>query len=168
MPTRLIFPFVALFGRLDVETTAEPVDEFDSGFDPVFREPRRLTDGTQAGASARVEIETRILCQVETEQQGQLSPAAGGDSPISEFTIVMLMRDLDELGLVSASGDALLKKQDRLIQIETTEGAVHQSFPDPPGLYIHEVRTDSYGMSLISPRAQLCIVVLRARETSVR
>lgn len=168
MYTRLISPMIAVIGRLDTTTMAAPVAGFDSGYDRVFREPRRLPAAGQVGTSTRTEIEVRVRCQVETEHQNRLQAAQAGDSPTSEFTLVMRSRELEDEGLLDANGDPILKKQDRLIRIETRDGDVEQTFPDPPGLYVHEVRKDSHGMSLIAPRAQLVIVTFRARELSVR
>lgn len=163
----LIFPFIAEIARIDTVATAAPVGDMDSGYDPIFRQVRNLAGATQAGTTARSEVMVTVPCQVEGNESERLRQGVTGDSPVSHFKLVLHARDIDSLGLRRADGTIALEKQDRLVRVLDSGGAVQYTFPSPPGLYLHEVLPgEDWGLALIRPRLEVFIVTWRGRDLS--
>jgi hypothetical protein len=58
----------------------------------------------------------------------------------------MDFEDLERLGLIDAGGnETLLRPNDRVVQILNGKGEVIEAFPNPPGLFITELRP-GYGL----------------------
>jgi hypothetical protein len=70
------------------------------------------------------------------------------------------------MGLVDpATGDALLRVNDRLVAIRDLGGALVQAVRTPPGLYATEVQPTSFGLGL---SRNLLLVTFEERELGVR
>ncbi len=87
-------------------------------------------------------------------------------APNSRIVLVFHFRDLERMGLVdAASGDALLRVNDRLAAIHTLQGQLVQAIRTPPGLYATEVQPQSFGLGL---SRNLLLVTFEERELAVR
>jgi hypothetical protein len=169
---RLIFPFYARIGRLDLAGTAADPDGAGpepSGFDEDFRAPVRMPlAGTQTGTSARKELPPLDLrCQVEDAAWEALQMMASGGSPRTEMTIVFHFQELERLKLVDqATGDALApRKGDKLLSIHDKRKTLVQAIPEP-GLFCREAAPRSFGLG--AGARNLLVCVFEAREQSVR
>lgn len=151
---RLIRPVLVRIARYDTGSTLVVDPDGDGaivdGYDPDFREPRRVDDGTQAGRSARVELEPIDLpAQVEDDQWETLRMVASGDDPITGLSLVFHFADLERLGYVDATtGDALVpRKSDRLVAIiDPASREVMQAMPGD-GLFCTMAQPRSYGLA---------------------
>ncbi len=131
---------------VDPDGSGDRVD----GYDPDFREPRRVEDGTQAGRSARVDFEPVDLpAQVEEDQWETMRMAASGDDPATGLSLVFHFADLERLGYIDPmNGDVLVpRKSDRLVAIvDPATGEVMQAMPGD-GLFCVMAQPRSYGLS---------------------
>lgn len=86
--------------------------------------------------------------------------------PNSQVVLVFHFRDLESMGLVDpATGDALLRVNDRLVAIRDLAGNLVQAVRARPGLYATEVQPQSFGLG----RARnLLIVRWEERELGAR
>ncbi|MBI4508734.1 MAG: hypothetical protein HY698_03795 [Deltaproteobacteria bacterium] len=169
MRGRLINPFLAEIARLDTTATAADPDATGplvSGYDPDFKETVVLDD---AGArrDARQEMPPMLVpCQVEVGAFEALQQLATGTSPNSRVVLVFHFQDLERMGLVdAASGDALIRVNDRLVAIHDVAGNLVQRVRTPPGLYATEVAPQSFGLG--SAR-NLLLVTFDERELGPR
>jgi hypothetical protein len=170
MRGRLINPFLAELAQLDTVATATDPDgagPLVSGYDPDFKET--LVFGSPSGDrvdARREKPAIRVPCQVEVGAFEALQQFAAGNSPNSRIVLVFHFRDLERMGLVdSATGEALLRINDRLVAIYTMRGALVQAIRTPPGLYVTEVQPQSFGLGL---SRNLLLVTLDEREVAVR
>ena len=70
------------------------------------------------------------------------------------------------MGLVdSASGDALLRVNDRLVAIRDLDGNLVQAVRTPPGLYVTEVMPTSFGLGR---SRNLLLLTMGSHELGVR
>jgi hypothetical protein len=80
--------------------------------------------------------------------------------------LVFHFRDLERMGLVdAATGEALLRINDRLVAIHRMDGVLVQSVRTPPGLYATEVQPQSFGLGL---SRNLLLVTFDEREIAIR
>ena len=170
MRGRLINPFLAELVRLDTVATAADPDgpgPLASGYDPDFKETVMVPAAGERGVDARKEMAAiRAPCQVEVGIFEALQQLASGNSPDSKVTLVFHFRDLERMGLVDvASGDALIRVNDRLVAIHALAGGLVQSVRTPPGLYATEVQPQSFGLGLCR---NLLLVTFEERELGVR
>jgi hypothetical protein len=169
MRGRLINPFLAEIARLDTVATAADPDgpgPLVTGYDPDFRETIVLEESGQRLDSRREMPPIRVPCQVEVGTFEAMQQLVGGNSPGAQVTLVFHFRDLEQMALVdAASGDALLRVNDRLVAIHNLAGAIVQAVRTPPGLYAVEVQPQSFGLG----RARnLLLVRWEPRELGVR
>lgn len=168
---RLIFPFVVELAQLDTAATAADPDgagPLTSGYDEDFREPVTvLADpADQVGVSARVESgPIQFRAQIEPSMFERLEAMISGGSPKSRFAIVAHFRELERDGLVGPDGAALIRKNDRLVRILTTKGALVRDIPDPPGLFVHQVQDRGFGPG---GQRNLLLITFEERERSLR
>lgn len=167
MRGRLINPFVAEIARLDTSSTDDDPDgtgTLTSGYDDDFREPVRYSDGSAAGVDARQEHpHIYVPCQVEPDVFDRLTMLLSGDAPNTLIRLVFHFVDLEQLGLVdSTTGQALIRKNDRLVAIRECTGALVQTVPDPPGLYATEPQPRGFGLS--GGKRNLLLVTFEDRE----
>ncbi len=170
MRGRLINPFLAELAQLDTVATAADPDgagPLASGYDPDFKETVLVPAGPGSGVDARKEKPPlRVPCQVEVGAFEALQQLATGTSPNSRVTLVFHFQDLERMGLVDlASGDALLRVNDRLVAIHDLAGNLVQRVRTPPGLYATEVQPQSFGLGLAR---NLLLVTFDERELGPR
>ncbi len=137
MKVRLIRPLLVEIARLDTQATA---------YDNDFREPS-LGGAPPTGEPDRDESDTvQIKAQVEFEGLGRQVQTFTGNMPDSQLVLVLDFDDLAKRGLIdAASNETSLRVNDRVVSIRNGKGILIQSFPNPPGLFITELRS-SYGM----------------------
>ena len=163
---RLIFPFLVDIAQVDTVATAAVAD---GGYDDVFREPKIVppASGSGRGTISREEVTYTYKCQIEPETFEALEEMLTGKSPNSEITIVMHYRDLEVDGLLDSSGKPLLRTGDRFVQVKHYRtGAVIEVIPNPPGLFVVQVRSGGFGLS--SLERNLLFVTFEERELSTR
>lgn len=170
MRGRLINPFLAELVQLDtVATGADPDGPglLHSGYDTDFKETVVLGSPGPGRIDARKEKPSlRVPCQVEISTFEALEQLAAGNTPNSRVVLVFHFRDLERMALVDlASGDALLRVNDRLAAIYTLGGKIVQAVRTPPGLYATEVQPQSFGLGL---SRNLLLVTFEEREVAVR
>lgn len=170
MRGRLINPFLAEIAQLDTVATAADPDGPGpgvSGYDADFKETVILEPAGGGRLDARKEkAPVRVPCQVEVGAFEALQQLGAGNSPNSRIVLVFHFRDLEQMGLVdAATGEALLRINDRLVAIHRMDGALVQAVRTPPGLYATEVQPQSFGLGL---SRNLLLVTFDEREVAVR
>lgn len=141
---------IAVIYPLDVAATRahDPAGPGTSGYSEVFREPIAYNDGSGDRTDSRQEgTVIRIPCQVENMTEEKLKEMAVGDSPVSNIMLVFHRIDLARLSLLDANGNVAIKKGDRIDSLErhgAPIGTTVKNFSSP-GLYIHEMRSRSFG-----------------------
>lgn len=166
----LIFPFLARIHPLDLAgTAASPGPGIPSGFDPHFRVPVRVPNGTQQGQSARRELPpVELTCQVEDEAWESLQMMRSGNSPNTRVLLVFHFEELEYLGHVdAATGDALMPRVgDRLGAIlRHPDGLLVQEMAEKPGIYCTQAQPRSHGPG---GHRNLLVCTFEARDTSLR
>jgi hypothetical protein len=169
MRGRLIDPFLAELAQLDTAATATDPDGAGpllSGYDPDFKETAVLEHAGVRRDARRERPPIVVPCQVEIGAFETLRQLASGNSPDSRVTLVFHFRDLERLGLVDpATGDALLRVNDRLVAMRDLAGDLVQAVRTPPGLYATEVQPQSFGLGR---SRNLLLVTFDERELGVR
>ena len=169
MRGKIINPFLVEIARLDTVATAADPDgagPLASGYDPDFKETVVLDDAGARRDARREMPPVLVPCQVEVGAFETLRQLASGNSPDSRVTLVFHFRDLERMGLVApASGDALLRVNDRLVAIRDLGGGLVQAVRTPPGLYATEVQPQSFGLGR---SRNLLLVTFDERELGVR
>lgn len=153
---RLIDPLIAVIERLDTNTTAQA-----SGYDADFNTP------IVSGATGVRTTKTRYLDPIELPAQIEDSAfeaqrqTQAGDNARSQYTLVFHFQTLEDLGLVDAgTGNALLRKGDRLVQVKDDTGAAVITPQPKYELYCTEVRP---GGGWLGKRRNLLIASYAAR-----
>ena len=164
---RLIFPFFAELFRFDAEATGSDDDgpgPLPAGFDPDFRES--VVDATTTRPRRRELMPIRVPCQIEPEAFEALAMTAAGNAPRSAMTLIMHLADLESRGLVdAATGNPRIAIHDRLSAIFDRRGRPVFAAPDPPGLFVTEVRPAGFGLG---GRRNLVFVFFDARNRAPR
>ena len=171
MRGRLIFPFLAELRRLDTAAMAagdpDGPGPLASGFDLDFKEPA-LVDRNGDGVAERERVELppiRVPCQVEPKVFEDLRLLTSGDSPRSDLSLVFHFRDLERLGLVdAATGDALIRPNDRLAGLYDLGGLLVQAIRTPPGLFVTQAQPRGFGLGRGRPHRNLLLVTFEARQ----
>ncbi len=167
MRGRLINPFLAKIARLDtVATKADPdgAGPFTSGFDDIFREPVKLSDGTSARKEHPVQL---IPCQVEIGTYDALHQAAGGTDPDGQMTLVFFFADLEELDLVdTTTGIAKLHVNDRLISIHHYDDETLVQLAGTDGYFCTEAAPQSFGLNAADRNLLIC--TYKTRDASLK
>ncbi len=156
---KLIFPFLAEIARLDTQATAADPDgsgPLTSGYDIDFREPRKIPnltavpDPTPDSTDARAEstpIEVKV--QIEPGFFEALDQLFAGTSPDSKMGLIAHYKNLEADGLVdAATGEPLIRTNDRLVSIKRLNGDLVRTIRNPPGLFVSEVRDIGQGLGL--------------------
>jgi hypothetical protein len=167
----LIFPFIFDIAQLDTEATAADPDvagPLTSGYDDEFREPVIIppASGSARGVSARKESIIQVRAQFEEGSFETQTMMLTGNSPRSIIKLVLHYQDLEDAGLVEiATGRPMLRINDRLVAVrEIDNGALIETFPDPPGVYCIEVQSRSFGLGT---HRNLLLMTFQQRSTSV-
>jgi hypothetical protein len=160
MRGRLIQRFYCTLYRLDAVATAATVG---GGYDDDFRTVRQVADGSQLGASSRVEKEAiRLPCQMARRSWGEDQPEPGGHEIKYDVQLRLHWPDLEAAGLIDAGGVAEIAQGDRIGAIETVAGVVEETFPNPPGLFVEYAERAGYGLAAFgTPRTNLLILYCR-------
>lgn len=150
MKVRLVRPLVAEIAQLDTVATSvvDPPGPPSFGYDPDFKEPVvAASDPEGLGTSQRQEkAPVRVPAQIEFGPFDRLRQSFSGNLPDSRVVLVMDFEDLDRLGLIDPGGnETLLRPNDRVVRILNGGGDVIESFPNPPGMFITELRP-GYGL----------------------
>jgi hypothetical protein len=140
---------VAVIHRLSIGATRDhmPPGDVVEGYDPTFQEPIVYTEGAERVSSRTELAPVRIPCQVEMMTEERLRQYVGGADPVTNMVLVFHRYDLDNLGLLDGNREVVLKKGDRIEELERYGGAPGNTikrFTDP-GLFIWEVRSASWG-----------------------
>lgn len=169
---RLIFPMLVRIGRIDLATMGTDPDgagPLTSSFDADFREPIRVANGTQAGASARTEYAlVELPAQIEDQEWKSLSMESTGNDPRTTVTLVFHFADLERLGFIdpatkTATCPIVGDRLDAIIDPNT--GDVEQKSPTP-GIYCVHAEPRSYGLG--SRRRNLLVCTFSERGKSKR
>lgn len=141
---RLILPFLAEIARLDTSATAAA-----SGYDSDFRTIKHTGQGTSRVSSTLYLPAIQLRCQVEDGRYEEQRQTAAGNAPDSDMTLVFHFVELERRGLVdTASGDALLRVDDKLLSIrDVRDGSLIQAIKNPPGLFCVEAKPTAFGLS---------------------
>ena len=140
-----------------------PLDLSGSSYDDVFNEPALSDNGTQTGASGRVEgAELRVPAQFNERFFEALQMLDSGDTPDGDIVVTHHDKDLTRLGLIDADKRPTIKKGDRLASIYRKRGQLLLTVRNPPGLFVTEVRPSGWGHG---DHINLWDVVLLDRDT---
>lgn len=171
---RLIKPFLAEMAQLDpaaTELDPDAAGPLTSGYDDDFKEPVVFTAASTRTSARKEKAIVSIPAQVETgggvdAPFEAMRQVLGGDSPDSRVVLVFHFKDLEQLGLVDpTTGEALVRKGDRLHAIRTMAGVLVQTIRTPPGLYVVQAAPAGFGIGL---RRNLLLVTLEDREQGVQ
>lgn len=154
---RLIFPILAEIYRLDLEITNSL-----GGFDTVYREIKLVPSDDRLGASARVEMPPIMIpIQFEPSAVRKLHMMSSGDSSQGRVVGAMHFQSLEDMDLVSSTtGQALIKKGDRLGGLYRTDGALIETITNPPGAFV----TDATPEAGLSGYRNLLLVTFESRD----
>jgi len=166
---RLIFPFLAVIGRLDVNASSQDPDgsgELTEGYDSVFREPHTYTDSAEQRQDTRKERCVIVPCQVEDQVWEAQRQIQAGNNPDSRMVLVFHFSDLERLGLVNrTTGVAELHPNDRLDRLlNCRTKKLVQSFRNPPGLFAISCTPAGFGLG---GSRNLLVCVFEEREQGV-
>lgn len=159
-------PSVAVIHRLDVKATRQhdPAGDDASGYDEVLREPITYNDASGNRVDSRRELaEIRVPCQVEVLSDEKLREMVTGDDSVSNMIFVFHRLHLEQAGLLDSNRNVVLKKGDRISQIErfgAPTGTVTKKL-EPPGLYVWEMRSASWGFGPDGHDLELAIMQKR-------
>lgn len=148
---------VCVLRQLDaVETDAVA----GGGYDDIWRTLKPVADGTQEGASTRMEKDAvRIRCQLGRQAWGRTDISAGGHETISDIKVVVMWPDLVDASLVDANGLPLIRSGDRIESIETLDGDVDIMFRNPPGMLVRDLERAGHGLAAFGrPKTNLLVL----------
>lgn len=165
MRGRLIQRFHAVLYLLDATATAAVVG---GGYDPIWGWPRPVADATQLGAATRRErAAVRVPCQVDRPGSGRDEEITrGGHTLRPDYVLTLHEPDLVALGLIDPDGRPAIYAGDRVGALEALDGAVLQTFADPPGLYVVGCERAGQGLNCFgTPRNNLLFVYCEVPRT---
>jgi hypothetical protein len=169
---RLIYPFTVELWQLDTAATEADPDgagPLTSGYNEILREPVKVLGDPddQGGESARVESgPLYVPAQIEPAMFERLNMMLSGESPVSRFGIVLHYEYLERNSLLDGDGKPLIRKSDRLASISNyITGALIEEIPNPPGLFVHEVQSRSFGLGT---ERNLVLISFEDRKKSVK
>ena len=150
MKVNLVRPLIAEIAQLDTVATAslDPPGPAVSGYDPDFKEPVLSGPAVHGmGVDQRQEkAPIQVPAQVEFGPFEKLRQAYSGNLPDSRVVLVLDFDDLSRLNLIDpGTNETLLRANDRVVSISNGNGQVIESFPNPPGLFVTELRP-GYGL----------------------
>jgi len=108
-----------------------------------------------------------IPVQIEPDAWDVLRMFAAGSSQRTDVIVTAHFDDLKRLGLVDGSGAPTLRHGDRLGAINDRAGALVQTIANPPGLYLAEMKQESFGLSLRAPKRRLLVMRFRDRQQAM-
>jgi|SRR3989339_529451 len=151
MKVKLVRPLIAEIAQLDSVATAaiDPEGPASSGYDPDFKETVLAAREPDAMVVDQRQEKTlvQIPAQVEVGTFEQLKQSFSGALPNTQMVLVMDFEDLHRLELMDPESDeTLLRSSDRITRILNGRGEVIETFLNPPGMFIIELRP-SYGLN---------------------
>lgn len=156
-----MFAFEAELALLDTAATAAA-----SGYDPDFKEPKRVApvSGQGAGTSARREVAPTLKLPVQVEEGAfeKLQQFFNGNSPDGRLVLVAHFRWLEDNGYVHTDGNVKLPVGSRLIAVRDKDGLIATTLRTP--LYLTEALPGSYG---IGRKRNLCLLTFEDRSKGV-
>ena len=146
MRGRLINAFLAEIFRVDSAATAVVAG---GGYDPEFQVVRRTRDGSQLGASSRVELPgVMVPAQIMVKAWGGNQPRPTGHEDDFDLSLTLHRMDLERLDLIDpTTGQPMLTMGDRIGGIYRLDGVLVELFPDPPGMFVVETERAGVGMA---------------------
>ena len=165
---RLLFPFICRIGLLDTVAMAGDPDgagPLTSGYDDDFGEPVviKRNEDDEVGEVLRIENFIEVPAQIDPKVFDQMTQVLGGTNEDAKIEITCHFKDLERLGFVDDDGIPKISKGDRLESIWTCRGKLVQRIPDPPGLYVTQVRPAGWGLDLRNPERNLLVITLEDR-----
>ena len=128
MRVRLVRPLLAEIAQLDTLATAQA-----PGYDPDFQEPRA---GTR-----REKPPIQVPAQIEIAAHEIMRQSMAGNMPDSRLVLVMDYEDLARRGLINPeTNETTLRTGDRLVQLLNGIGVLIETYPNPPGMFLTELR----------------------------
>jgi hypothetical protein len=161
---RLIFPFVLVIARLDVEAM---VDDPGPGYDDDFREPVAEIGGNSSIPVRREMAVIRLRAQIEPGAFEAMQMTGNGNVPIGSIPIYIHMGELERAGLIDENGRHTIRAGDRLVRIENIRHEVVMTIPDPPGLYFETITSTSFGLGSHRPNLIHATLVDRPQGAEV-
>lgn len=160
---RLLFPHNITIAQLDTAAT----ESGPPGYDDIFKAPKLTTTADGIGIVGRKEKTPIIVpAQVEVDTFEDLNQLFSGNVPKTDVFLTFHYDDLIRLGLIETVAGRedreALKVNDRIVKIETLTGEGVFTPPNPPGLYIKELRPSG-----MMQRSNLIIAILEDREQGV-
>jgi hypothetical protein len=150
---RLINKFIAVFQVLDTAATV-----FDSDYH----------DLDLNSNAARVETEVSIPCQIEEPTWFRATFKYTGLEQDGEKTLILHYEDIELYGLLDANNNPTITIGTRLSGINLSSGTLLESFPTPPGLYVIQAKSSSFGLSVDnSPTRNLLFLLLAPRPQAI-
>ncbi len=159
----LIQKFLVDIERLDTKAT-----DTAHGYDPILGGLIPTDDGTQEGASRRVEhaVDT-LTCQVDRANWGEQRIDAGGQQEAVDIVLVLDRRELASKGLLRTDGRPRFNAGDKVLRIKTRDGVTQEEFPDPPGMIVNRVERTGFGLRAFgAPRFNLVTLFCAAPRMS--
>ena len=156
MRGKLISPFLVEIEHLDPSAT-----QTANGYDPIFKEPLKRSTGSGGGVDETVRVRTKLKCQIGVNALDKLQEFFSGNTPDAKLTLTLHFKDLEEHGLVDASGHSFLYVGDRIIGFYEITGRPIQTQPDPA--YITELQPGGFGLG---HSRNLLLVTFSCRETA--
>jgi len=150
MRGRLINPYQAVFAILDPDNTT---------YDPDYREP----------IGDRAEIDYTIPCQVEPGTWYRKQFGYSGLEQDGETALILHFKHLEQLGLVNSNGSPIITIESRLKTISRQDGTLVREYVNPPGMYVVDVRDESFGLQVRgNSHRNLYFLLLSPRKRSKR
>jgi hypothetical protein len=165
MRGRLIQRFIAVLRRVDTAATAAVPG---GGYDREFGEPLPVANGSLVGASSLRECPEILLpCQLDRKTWGAREAARSGYEEAADIIIVLRYQDLETVGLIGADGAPTIYPGDRIDRIEDVTGALQESFPNPPGMFVTDLERAGLGLAAFRvPRFNLLLLYCSRRRTA--
>ena len=91
---------------------------------------------------------------------------ASGNSPRANINLMFHFKNLEQIGLVAANGEAMIRPGDRLGAIYDKAGVLVQEIRNP--LYAVEARPMGFGLNMARPRRNLLFVTFDSRQQASR
>ena len=89
----------------------------------------------------------------------------GGHKNESTWEIILFMQELENMNLLGPDGKPEIQSGDRIQELQDRHGNTIISFPEPPGMYVHEAGFQGYGLAAFkTPKVNLFALVCRPEQ----
>lgn len=160
MRGRLVNPFLVHIAGIDTAATSTA-----TGYDDVWREPKKTSAGTGPGVSAlRYKTEVLVPAQVEIGTFEKMQMFFAGNNPSTRMSIVIHLKWLEDNGYIDSVGAAIIPRiSDKLTAISDPDGNLVQTFREP--FFCVEAQATGYGFGR---RRNLVVGFFECRENAVK